>query len=164
LEDQIFAKILIQMKKYALILTILVLGTTFHVQAQNTSSSYRTAVGVKFYPGAISVKHFLNDNAVEGLASFWRGGVRFTGLYELHFPLLQVEGLQWYVGPGAHLGFYDDKRYDGSVFFGIDGVLGVDYKIPGAPLNVSLDWNPSFEFGDGADFQSWGGLGVRFTF
>jgi hypothetical protein len=31
-------------------------------------------------------------------------------------------------------------------------------------LNLSLDWNPSFEFGDGAEFQSWGGLGIRFTF
>jgi hypothetical protein len=105
-----------------------------------------------------------NRAAVEGLASFWKGGVRFTGLYELHYPLLQVDGLQWYVGPGAHIGFYDDKYYGGSTFFGIDGVLGIDYKIPGAPLNVSLDWNPSFEFGDGAEFQSWGGLGIRFTF
>jgi hypothetical protein len=153
------------MKKIRLILAIAAVCFVTTTQAQNTSSSYRTALGVKFYPGAISIKHFVNDRAaIEGLASFWKGGVRFTGLYELHYPLLQVDGLQWYVGPGAHIGFYDDKYYGGSTFFGIDGVLGIDYKIPGAPLNVSLDWNPSFEFGDGAEFQSWGGLGIRFTF
>jgi hypothetical protein len=153
------------MKKIRLILAMAAVCFVATTQAQNTSSSYRTALGVKFYPGAISIKHFVNERgAIEGLASFWKGGVRFTGLYELHYPLLQVDGLQWYVGPGAHIGFYDDKYYGGNTFFGIDGVLGIDYKIPGAPLNVSLDWNPSFEFGDGADFQSWGGLGIRFTF
>jgi hypothetical protein len=153
------------MKKIRLILAMAAVCFVATTQAQNTSSSYRTALGVKFYPGAISIKHFANERgAIEGLASFWKGGVRFTGLYELHYPLLQVDGLQWYVGPGAHIGFYDDKYYGGNTFFGIDGVLGIDYKIPGAPLNVSLDWNPSFEFGDGAEFQSWGGLGIRFTF
>lgn len=153
------------MKKIRLIIAIAAVCFVANAQAQNTSSSYRTALGVKFYPGAISIKHFTNSHAaVEGLASFWKGGVRFTGLYELHYPLLQVDGLQWYVGPGAHIGFYDNKYYDGTTFFGVDGVLGIDYKIPGAPLNVSLDWNPSFEFGNGADFQSWGGLGIRFTF
>lgn len=153
------------MKKYVVLLAIFMVGLVKESNAQNTSSSYQTAVGVKFYPGAISVKHFVNDKAaLEGLASFWKGGVRITGLYELHYPLLQVDGLQWYIGPGAHIGFYDSNDYDGNVFFGIDGVLGVDYKIPGAPLNVSLDWNPSFEFGDGAQFQNWGGLGIRFTF
>lgn len=153
------------MKKFRILLTIIAVMAVAGANAQSMGSSYRTAVGVKFYPGAISLKHFVNDKAaLEGLASFWNGGVRITGLYELHYPLLQVDGLQWYVGPGAHIGFYDDKDYNGSVFIGIDGVLGVDYKIPGAPLNVSLDWNPSFEFGDGAEFQSWGGLGIRFTF
>lgn len=154
------------MKKFRTVLTIMALVIVAQAaNAQNTSSSYRTALGVKFYPGAISIKHFVNDKAaLEGLASFWKGGVRITGLYELHYPLLDVDGLQWYVGPGAHIGFYDDKYYGGTTFIGVDGVLGVDYKIPGAPLNLSLDWNPSFEFGDGAQFQSWGGLGVRFTF
>ena len=32
--------------------------TTSLVHAQNNGSSYQTALGVKMYPGAISVKHF----------------------------------------------------------------------------------------------------------
>ena len=49
--------------------------------------------------------------------------------------------------------------------FGIDGIIGVDYKIKGAPLNLSLDWNPSFEFGtNSAGFNSLGGLAIRFAF
>jgi len=134
-------------------------------QAQNTGTDYRTAVGVKIYPGAITVKHFLKDNAaLEGLGTFWDKGFRITGLYEFHMQLLQVEGLRWYVGPGAHIGFYDEKNYEGKTLFGVDGVLGVDYKIKGVPINLSLDWQPSFEFGNGADYESWGGLGIRFAF
>jgi len=135
--------------------------------AQAKGSSYKTALGVKFYPGAgITLKHFVKSNAaLEGIAYFSNKGFRITGLYELHYDLLQVEGLKWYVGPGAHVGFYDDKYYDGNTYFGIDGILGIDYKIKGAPLNLSLDWNPSFEFGtNSAGFNSYGGLAIRFAF
>lgn len=130
------------------------------------SSSYRTALGVKVWDGAgISFKQFVNgNNAVELIGYFWTRGTRITGLYEIHGPISGASGLQWYIGPGAHIGFYNTKYGDGA-FVGIDGVLGLDYKFKGAPINMSLDWQPSFEFGDGRGFAgSWGGLGIRYTF
>lgn|SRR5690606_31883775 len=138
----------------------------FATQAQTVNSTdYRTALGVKFYPGAVTLKHFHRDNrALEGLAYFNWGGVRITGLYELHFDINGAPGLKWYVGPGVHVGFYDHRHHDGT-FFGVDGVLGLDYKINNAPLNLSLDWQPSIEFGDGRGFEGgWGGLSIRYTF
>lgn len=130
------------------------------------SQEYTTALGVKFYPGAVSIKHFLNDNkAVEGLGYFWTRGMRVTGLYEIHFDFKQAEGLKWYVGPGAHVGFYNNKYYGGGTGLGIDGVIGLDYKFKGAPINVSLDWQPSFEFGNYDGFSgNWGGLAIRYVF
>ena len=137
------------------------------VQAQvNRSSSYRTALGVKVWDGGgVSLKHFISDNhALEGIGYFWSQGFRITGLYEIHGPISGAGGLKWYIGPGAHIGLYNTKYGNGS-FAGIDGVLGLDYKFNGAPINISLDWQPSFEFGDGRGFfGSWGGLGVRYTF
>ena len=48
---------------------------------------------------------------------------------------------------------------------GIDGVLGLDYKVKGAPLDVSLDWQPSFNFVGYNYFEGgWGGLGIRYAF
>lgn len=141
------------------------------VNGQSVGSEYRTAVGVKVYPGSISVKHFVRDNtALEGLLSFWRYGFRFTALYEYHDDIDGAPGLKWYVGPGAHLGFYNDKwnrvyvDEDNRLDLGVDGVIGLDYKINGAPLNLSLDWQPSFTILTDPKFRSWGGLGVRFTF
>jgi hypothetical protein len=135
--------------------------------SSSSSQSYTTALGVKFYPGAISIKHFIKDNqALEGLGYFWDKGFRITGLYEIHGDINGAPGLKWYVGPGAHIGFYNSK-YGGSSSVGIDGVLGLDYKIKSAPLNLSLDWQPSFEFGNkyGNGFSgNWGGFAIRYTF
>lgn len=138
-------------------------------QAQNSNSNgqrYQTALGVKVWDGGgISFKHFVSDkNALEFIGYFWNQGTRITGLYEIHGPINNAGGLKWYIGPGAHIGFYNSKNGNGS-FIGVDGVLGLDYKFNGAPINMSLDWQPSFEFGDNRGFAgSWGGLGIRYTF
>ena len=157
-------------KMFLSVIVILTVATSVSAQKRtnyNTSESYQTALGVKFYPGAITIKHFINDNtALEGLGYFWERGGRITGLYEIHGNINDVAGLKWYIGPGAHLGFYNTK-YGGGTSIGVDGVLGLDYKFQGAPINLSLDWQPSFEFGNnyGNGFSgNWGGFAIRYTF
>jgi len=136
-------------------------------------SDYKTALGIKFWPGGITLKHFIQDNrAIEGIGYFWDHGFRLTGLYEIHGDISGAPGLKWYVGPGAHIGvynegwWYDHDHYykSGSLSLGIDGVLGLDYKINQAPIELSLDFQPSFEFINHPYFSGWGGLGVRYTF
>lgn len=141
-------------------------------QEMNTGPDYKTALGVKVYPGAISVKHFLTDKAaVEGLGYVTADGFRLTGLYELYNSLGNVEGLKWYVGGGAHAGVWSDRwktkfpDRPGGLSIGVDGVIGLDYKITGAPLNLSFDWQPSFNLIGYNYFEGgWGGLGIRYTF
>jgi hypothetical protein len=135
------------------------------IKAQDLPDTYDFAIGVKMYPGAITLKKSIDGSKyLEGIAAFWNKGFRMTGLYEVHTDFSCAAGLKWYYGAGAHLGFYNSKYYQGSTLVGIDGVLGLDYKIKGTPLNFSLDWQPSFEFGDGSGFEGWGGLSVRFAF
>ncbi|MGG9961513.1 hypothetical protein [Ferruginibacter sp. SUN106] len=154
------------MKKQIILAAIIALFSISSANAQSMGRTYKTALGVKVLDGAgITLKHFVNDKAaLEGIGYFWSHGTRITGLYELHFDINDAPGLKWYIGPGAHLGFYNTK-YGGGSFAGVDGVLGLDYKINNAPLNLSIDWQPSFEFGTGRGFTgSWGGLGIRYTF
>lgn len=130
------------------------------------STSYRTALGVKVFDGAgITFKHFLTDrNALELILYWWKNGTRVTGLYEIHGPINGAPGLRWYIGPGAHIGVYN-RNHGNVTAIGIDGVLGLDYKFRGAPINISLDWQPSFEFTDDRGFTGdWLGLGIRYTF
>lgn len=140
--------------------------TVSSVKAQTTGSDYKTALGVKFYPTGITLKHFITPkNALEGIGYFYNEGARITGLYEIHGNINNAGGLRWYVGPGAHLGFYNNK-HGGATAFGVDGVLGLDYKINSAPINLSIDWQPSIEFGNGYNngfSGNWGGIAIRYT-
>jgi hypothetical protein len=52
----------------------------------------------------------------------------------------------------------------GGSSFGIDGVLGLDYKFNGAPINMSIDWQPSFDFTYSEFAGNWGGISLRYTF
>jgi len=159
------------MKKTA-ILTFILFVTIQVTNAQNMSSSYKTALGVKAYPGAISIKHFTKSNvALEGLGYFHEDGMRLTGLYEIHGDINNVDGLRWYVGPGAHIGVWSDKwknnypTRNNGIAIGIDGVLGLDYKIKNIPLNISIDWQPSFNLIGYSYFEGgWGGFGIRYAF
>ena len=160
------------MKKNFLFLVIAI-GFAFTANAQATGRTYRTAIGVKIWDGGgLTIKHFTKPNAaLEGILYFNDHGFRVTGLYEFHGDISGAPGLKWYVGPGAHVGFYDYEKHpndyydDNETFFGIDGVLGLDFKFNKAPINISLDWQPTFEFGENRGFVgSWGGLGIRYAF
>jgi hypothetical protein len=163
------------MKKIGIVICLLV-GSYNLVHGQAMKQSYKTALGVKVWNdgGGISLKSFVRANrAFEGIAYFWNRGTRLAGLYEFHFDIADAPGLKWYIGPGAHLGFYNNRYYDpnyyngngSGTFIGIDGVLGLDYKFDQVPINLSLDWQPSFEFGVNRGFVgNWGGLGIRYTF
>src|ERR1700733_14507649 len=134
------------MRKAVILFSLVSFLAINQLSAQSMGSSYETAIGVKFYPGALSIKHFVEENrALEGLLNFWDHGFRLTGLYELHGDIGGAPGLKWYVGPGAHVGWYNGTVYhdyyygNGAVSLGVDGVLGLDYKINGAPIDLSID-------------------------
>jgi hypothetical protein len=159
------------MKKIA---AIILFASGISAQAQDTDpnqeflksvQSYKTAVGVKLLGGAgLTVKHFIKEaSALELLIAFQRNGSRITGLYEFHGPLQASTGLKWYAGPGAHISFNNSKTKGNYV--GIDGVIGIEYKFPTAPVNISLDLQPSLEIGKGDPYSAvFGGFAVRYTF
>lgn len=166
------------MKKVLFLFVVVVMAAaSVHAQVheQNFGPTYNTALGLKVWGdgGGVTIKHFILPNqAIEGIGYFWDRGTRITGLYEFHFDIAGAPGLKWYVGPGAHVGIYNDRYQDrygnygnGGSFVGIDGVIGLDYKFDRAPINLSLDWQPSIEFGNNRGFYGgWGGIGVRYTF
>jgi hypothetical protein len=162
-----FAGELSFMKKTVLLL-LLCGAVSIGAYAQRAGSNYKTALGVKVWDGAgISFKTFvIPRNALELIGYFNKNGTRITGLYEIHRNIKGAGGLKWYAGPGAHIALYSYKGYYGDkAIAGVDGVLGLDYKINKAPLNLSLDWQPSFEFADNRGFEGgWFGLGIRYTF
>ena len=157
--------------KISILISILITGILLQANCQSLGKDYTTAIGVKIYPGSINVKHFIKQNkAIEGLLTFWESGNRFTMLYEIHGDINNFGGLKWYMGPGAHIGSWNDtwKKNNPTkelgMVVGIDGILGLDYKFRNIPLNISLDWQPSFNLIGYQYFEGgWGGLGIRYT-
>ena len=133
-----------------------------HLSAQD----YKVAIGVRFSTAAptlsnsISVKYFMNEsNAIEGLVSF---GSRFGlgGLYEKHQLIGATPAFTWFYGAGGYVGFEDNKTWLGPT-----GVVGIDYKFPAAPINLSIDWKPELDILPAINFVPDAlGITVRYTF
>ena len=146
--------------------------TAVNRQVHLYATPFKKAIGVKMYPSAISYKVFVKTNAAfEYLGYVSLDGFRATALYEKYMPIDGNENLTWYVGYGGHLGLWSEEwkknnpNHNAGIALGVDGILGLDYKVKNAPLNLSVDWQPSFNFVGASYFESgWAGLGVRYTF
>lgn len=154
------------MQKIFLLFILATLITTAHAQ-----STYNRALGLKF-PGGFSVtyKKFVTDTRnVEAQFTAWHKGVRVSGLYEFNFYTFKdVPELSWFVGPGVHLGFWKNEfknNYNSAVDLGIDGIIGLDYKLKDVPIDVSVDWEPAVTLIGSAGFTpAFGGIAIRYTF
>jgi hypothetical protein len=153
------------MKKNVIQLFILTsfLFFTKRVSAQD----YQFAAGLKFsYEFGPTAKYFIdNTDALEAQLGLRSHGLVFTGLWERHLPILDVDKLKLYYGFGAHIGGVGDNtnpRYNNTILLGADGVVGLDYVIPRSPIGISLDLNPRFELGRGPYFDLSPGLGLKY--
>ena len=158
------------MKK--LLFSLIAAAVLLTVNANTANAQdYKNALGGRFgSANGISFKTGLNNKAMlELIGNFRSSGntdyLRLTALYEVYNPIGGAPGLSWYYGGGGTIGSYKVKHYDSKVYLGANGVLGLDYKFKGAPINLSLDWIPTLQLTPDTDFYSGDiGLGVRFTF
>ncbi|WP_215225274.1 hypothetical protein [Echinicola shivajiensis] len=144
------------------------------ISQEAEAQTYSTGVGLRAgVTNGLTVKQFLTyDAAVEGIIHTRWKGLLVTGLYEVHKDIREIQGLKWFYGGGAHLGTWGKKTnppFDSDeteyTVFGIDGIIGLDYKFVDAPVNLSLDYKPAYNFTDGVTW--WGdelALSIRFTF
>ncbi len=157
------------MKK--LIFTFLV-GIALTVATNSANAqSYKNAIGGRFgNANGITFKTGLSKGAMLELIGNFRNRDNYsyanlTALYEVYNPIGGAPGLNWFYGGGGSIGSAKIKNGDGDVYLGLNGVLGLDYKFKGAPINLSLDWIPTFQIAPNSDFYGGDiGLGIRFTF
>lgn len=110
-----------------------------------TAQKYRTAAGLRLSPGQYGLtvqQKFLPGATLEGLALAGTREVSATVLAERHFGILGPS-LNYYLGAGGHVGNHKDT----GTFGGLDGIVGVEYKVALTRLVISADFKPSIEFG-----------------
>jgi hypothetical protein len=105
------------------------------------NAQYKHSLGVALgSPSGISYKTFLSgNNALDLTLGLSNHYFTFTGMYEIHAPI--QDNLQWYYGPGAHIGSWNGNDYGTGAFLGVDGVIGIEFN-PDIPFAFSLDLRP----------------------
>jgi len=163
------------MKLTRFITTISFLLITYLANSQATTeqytSPYKKAIGFKLNPGAISYRSFYTRNkAVEGIGFISLDGFQLTILNEKFTQFANAENLTWYMGYGGHFNLWSERyklnnpSKSAGVAVGIDGMLGLDYKLKNTPINLSVDIQPAFNFVGASYFDlGWGGIGIRYT-
>jgi hypothetical protein len=155
------------------------------------SSSYTTGLGIRLgYESGITFKHFFKpNNAFEGiLSSGWGyGGSRLTFLYEYQKAFPDIQGFNWFVGGGFHIGSYTGRYYkyynyhgygygyydkhgkwhstayqDRYVSIGIDLILGLEYQFADAPFTIGIDIKPYFDFYGPSEHFADGAITLRY--
>jgi hypothetical protein len=157
----------------------------FLISTSAFAQPYETGIGVRLggITSGITVKHYTGSRtALEGIVSFGRHSFLITGLYEKHQQFPNAEGLSWFFGGGAHIGFFDENygsgyyyyKYrgnkvivfddsDSGLSFGADFIIGLDYKFKNAPVNLALDLKPFVDIVPGFYGYWEGALTIRFT-
>jgi hypothetical protein len=158
----------------------------FLIGASKTSAQYYTGFGVHIgrFASGVSFKYFFdanNANSIEIIAGKTRmanGGYSATAYYEMQLPInnsmLQIP-LDFVFGGGAHGAYYPTGYYyvedgkahmyaDKTYSVGIDAVLGLEYKVPVAPLTFGVSVTPFYEFiNPGPEFIDFS-LTIRYVF
>jgi len=157
------------MKKIFLITLVISFLSILNLSAQ----SYNTGIGLRGgLAQGVTIKHFFGktNNAIEGILAFRWDGPFITGLYEIHDDPFKVDGLQWFYGFGAHIGFWDgdnvpwEDEAKSITAIGVDGILGLEYTFEEIPINITLDWKPAINLAGGGYWADGFALSVRFVF
>lgn len=135
---------------------------------------------------ALTFKKFASqDQAVEVFLSGRSKGLQVTLMYEKYLPMRvgTLDNFYFYSGMGGHIGYQKDSEinkvptgplqtdfyYTKEEYFeiGIDGIVGIEYRILSVPLSINVDLKPfvsyvGFEKVEG-DFWD-GSIGVKYIF
>ena len=140
----------------------------FFLMASAIAQDYKNSAGLRLgKTDGINCKIFLTENgAVEFMLGFggYNKGMQIYTTYQWHYqiPAQFTENLFLYYGVGGHVGYikaYDNRNYyrndstivsenDKKTYYaiGIDGVLGLEYRLYTIPMTVSMEVKPFFEY------------------
>jgi hypothetical protein len=176
------------MKKAILLFFAVVVLTGITAEAWSQKSryisdnGYTTGVGIRMgSETGLSYKYFYRPTwAFEGTITTGYRAVVLTALFEKHLPIFEVDGMNLLFGGGVHVGRwrrvayytpqFDDenvyyvKRFDNTPSAGVDGIVGVEYKIPDIPFSIGADIKPFVDVFH--PYESWaeGAITVRYVF
>lgn len=160
--------------KKIIISAFMLLGLVFSSQAQDIT---KNAIGLRLennngFSGALSYQRGLSENNRLEVDLGWKNSnnvdkFKLAGLYQWIWNM--DDGFNWYAGVGGGIGgwnyAYKGNKSNGTFLFGA-GDIGLEYNFTEAPIQISLDLRPEFNFKSnkyiGNSYASNIGLGIRY--
>lgn len=160
------------MKKRIVLLTFIAAMSFYaHSQVNPHALGVRLGGDGDVNGGEISYQHGMGDANRLELDLGWGGNNHHNRMYLVgmyHWDWNLTGGLNWYVGPGAGVGFYHWDNEEDYINISVGGQIGLEYDFNkiGAPILLSIDIRPMWDFlGDDHSGFGWGtALGIRYTF
>ncbi|MCV9388687.1 hypothetical protein [Reichenbachiella ulvae] len=174
----------ITFKPTALLLLVLLYLMSERALAQE----YNRSAGVRLASetSAITYKKFVSeDQAVELLLSGRNQGLQLTVLTQKYIPMRvgTLDNFYFYAGMGGHGGYEKNDRIEKAVIsptstnynyieenyfaIGVDGVVGIEYRILSVPLSINVDLKPYLSYIGFAKLEGdfWdGSIGIKYIF
>lgn len=135
---------------------LLVLSLVFLFQFSAEAQDYKSSIGGKLGYGLVaSYKKFLSEKAaIDVFGGIHWGGSVLGGInYSIHKDISEVQNLRWYYGAGANFFSWAAGSYSWAEV-GISGNIGLEYTFEDIPLNVSVDYVPTFIVFDTDDYDN----------
>lgn len=129
-----------------ILLMIVLAGSDVNAQ------DYKMGVGARFSSRAplvntsISFKYFFNEKTAAEALFCVNNPFALGLLVEQHKPVF-TKHFNFFYGAGAYAGFSGTRRA------GLHGIVGLDYKIPVIPFNLSIDWKPELTLANEFSFE-----------
>jgi hypothetical protein len=121
-----------------------------------TAQDYKSSIGAKVGYGLVaSYKTFFNEkNGIDIFGGIhWGGSLMGGANYSIHADIKSVDNLRWYYGGGANFFAWTAGTYNWAEV-GISGNVGLEYTFEDIPLNISLDYVPTFVVYETDDFDN----------
>lgn len=100
-------------------------------------------------------KHYESERALEVVLGMRYGrAYEIKGFIEIYkYNLKKIKYLDFFYGPGVHVAYYYksyscsncDLYYRNKFIAGIDGIVGIEYKIPNYPFQITADISPRLD-------------------
>lgn len=157
------------MKKFILLFAaVFTFGLFAQAQMSPNALGLRLGGG-SFVGGELSYQKALGDaNRLELDLGFGQSDkhnrMYLAAIYHWHWNI--TGGLNWYIGPGASLGFHTYDDHDDYINVGIGGQIGIEYNfnVHDVPILLSLDARPMWDLlGDDAGLGWGAALGIRYV-
>ncbi|WP_420579974.1 hypothetical protein [Reichenbachiella sp.] len=154
------------MKQMCLVKVVYLLVLLIFSSGFSLAQQYDRSAGIRLggSSGLTFKKFIVDEQSIEAIVSNRRSGIQLTVLHVLHQPMHVSfnENFYFYYGVGGHIGSeehsgidkelsnadptefeYIEKNY---LTMGIDGIIGIEYRMLSVPITLSLDLKPYLNY------------------